>query len=394
MALTALTMLGMVLATLALWPLQGTAAASFSIVGLSLVYLTGGLPAAWRAASTLWQERVLDIDLLMVFAAVAAAAVGAPFEGAVLLTLFSISTTLEDRALGRARRAIEALMELRPETALRKAADGAVSEIPAADLEVDDVVVLRPGARVPADGVIVAGRGSLDEANITGESMPVAKEPGAQVFEATVNLDGVLEVVVTKTVEESTIARMIALVTEAQAARAPSERFSAWFGQRYTLAVMAGAIIAFVAFYWLGRDWDEALYRSATLLVAASPCAIVISVLAAILSALAAAARGGVLFKGGAALETLAAVDTCAFDKTGTLTTGKAAVTGIVALNGDERAFLSLVAGLEAQSEHPSAAAIRQEAVSRDVAGVEVENAITRPSAGIIGSDAKGQLWA
>src|SRR5690606_3644978 len=151
MILTALTAVGMVLATLALWPLQGAAASTSSIVGLSLVYLTGGLPAAWRAAVTLWDERILDIDLLMVVAAVAAAAVGAPFEGAVLLTLFSISTTLEERALGRARRAIEALMELRPETALRKASDGSVSEIPAADLKVDDVVVLRPGARVPAD---------------------------------------------------------------------------------------------------------------------------------------------------------------------------------------------------------------------------------------------------
>ncbi|MFC5387729.1 heavy metal translocating P-type ATPase [Aquamicrobium segne] len=383
----------MLLAILALWPLQGAAAAYFSLAGLLLVYLAGGLPAAWRAAATLWEERILDIDLLMVVAAVAAAAVGAPFEGAVLLTLFSLSTTLEERALGRARRAIEALMELRPETALRKAG-GAVSEIPAADLEMDDVVVLRPGARVPADGVIVAGRGSLDEANITGESMPVAKEPGAQVFEATVNLDGVLEVVVTKTVEESTIARMIALVTEAQAAKAPSERFSAWFGQRYTVAVMAGAVLAFAAFYWLGRDWEGALYRSATLLVAASPCAIVISVPAAILSALSAAARGGVLFKGGGALETLAAVDTFAFDKTGTLTTGKATVTAIVALDSDERGFLSLLAGLEAHSEHHSAAAIRQEAASRDIEPMVVANVATRPSAGIVGEWGDEQVWA
>ncbi len=255
-------------------------------------------------------------------------------------------------------------------------------------------MVLRPGARVPADGVIVGGRGSLDEANITGESMPVSKEPGAQVFEATVNLDGVLEVAVTKTIEESTVARMIALVTEAQAAKAPSERFSAWFGQRYTIAVMAAAVLAFVAFYWLGREWEEALYRSATLLVAASPCAIVISVPAAILSALSAAARGGVLFKGGGALETLAAVDTFAFDKTGTLTTGKATVTAIVALDGDERGFLSLLAGLEAHSEHHSAAAIRQEAASRDIEPIIVANVATRPSAGIVGELEDDQIWA
>ncbi|WP_173933802.1 cation-translocating P-type ATPase [Chelativorans sp. Marseille-P2723] len=394
MIMTGLTVLGMLLAILALWPLQGAASASFSLAALSLVYLAGGLPAALRAAVTLWEERILDIDLLMVVAAVAAAAVGAPFEGGVLLTLFSISTTLEERALGRARRAIEALMDLRPETALRRGADGTVSEVPAADLKVDDVVVLRPGARVPADGVIVGGRGSLDEANITGESMPVAKQPGAPVFEATVNLNGVLEVTVTRTVEESTVARMIALVTEAQAAKAPSERFSAWFGQRYTLAVMGGAVLAFAAFYWLGRDWEDALYRSATLLVAASPCAIVISVPAAILSALSAAARGGVLFKGGAALETLAAADIFAFDKTGTLTTGKASVTGVVALDGDERLFLSLLSGLEAHSEHHSAAAIRQEAASRGIDPIRVMDVITRPSAGVVGDDGKGQLWA
>lgn len=157
---------------------------------------------------------------------------------------------------------------------------------------------------------------------------------------------------------------------------------------------MAGAILAFAAFYWLGRNWEEALYRSATLLVAASPCAIVISVPAAILSALSAAARGGVLFKGGAALETLAAVDIFAFDKTGTLTTGKASVTGVVALDGDERLLLSSLAGLEAYSEHHSAAAIRQEAANRGIDPVRVMNVITRPSAGIVGDDGEGQLWA
>lgn len=393
-ALTTLTAIGMVMAVLAFWPLRGDAAALVSFVGLALVYLTGGVPAGWRAAVTLWQERILDIDLLMVVAAVAAAAVGAPFEGAVLLALFSISTTLEERALGRARRAIEALMALRPETALRKGRDGTVTEVPAVDLKADDIVILRPGARVPADATIVSGRGSLDEANITGESMPVVKEPGAPVFEATVNIDGVLEARVINTVAESTVARMIALVTEAQAAKAPSERFSAWFGQRYTVVVMVGAVIAFAAFCWLGRDWEEALYRSATLLVAASPCAIVISVPAAILSALSAAARGGVLFKGGAALETLADIAAFAFDKTGTLTTGKASVTQVVALDGDEESFLSLLAGLEAHSEHHSAAAIRHEAARRGVVGISVSNVATRPSAGIVGGDGKSKLWA
>ena len=394
LVLTGLTVLGMVLAMLAFWPLQGDMAGRARLVGLALVYAAGGLPAGLRAGATLWHKRVLDIDLLMVIAAIAAAAVGAPFEGAVLLTLFSISTTLEERALGRARRAIEALMALRPETALRKGADGVVTEIPAAELAVGDVVVLRPGARIPADGVIAEGRGSLDEASITGESMPVTKAPGAPVFEATVNLDGVLEVAVTRTIADSTVARMIALVTQAQAAKAPSERFSAWFGQRYTIAVLLVALAAFGLFCWLGRGWEDALYRAATLLVAASPCAIVISVPAAILSALSAAARGGVLFKGGAALETLAAVEIFAFDKTGTLTTGKATVTQIRALDGDEAAFLSLVAGLEAQSEHHSAAAIRQEAARRKILPAAISEVIARPSAGIVGDDGAGTVWA
>jgi cation transport ATPase len=231
MVLSLVTVLGMGLAIVGRW-LFGVGLAFLDPPGLALIYVAGGMPAAWRALAALWRERVLDIDLLMVVAAIAAAVVGAPFEGAVLLTLFSISTTLEHRALGRARRAIEALMALRPETALRKGRDDRVEEVPASELAVGDVVVLRPGARVPTDGVVMSGRGGIDEANITGESMPVSKDPGEQVFEATVNLDGVLEVSVTRTVGDSTIARMILLVTEAQAAKAPSERFSSWFGQR------------------------------------------------------------------------------------------------------------------------------------------------------------------
>lgn len=391
--LSLLTVLGMILAAAGTWPVvEGLATLRWP--GLVLVYAAGGLPALWSALSALSREHTLDIDLLMVVAAVAAAIVGAPFEGAVLLTLFSVSTTLEHQALGRARRAVEALMALRPETAFRKNADGSVVEVPAVELAVGDVVILRPGARVPADGVILQGRGGIDEANITGESMPVSKEPGQQVFEATVNLDGILEVTVARTIGDSMIARMIRLVTEAQEAKAPSERFSAWFGQRYTVAVLLGAVLAFALFYAFGRDWEQALYKAATLLVAASPCAIVISVPAAILSALSAAARGGVLFKGGGALETLAAVDAFAFDKTGTLTNGRAAVTRVVALNGDDRRFLSLLAGLEAHSEHHIAAAIRREAATHGIEPASVVDVISRPGAGIVGWDELGPIWA
>jgi heavy metal translocating P-type ATPase len=393
-ALTAATVTGLALAVAGKWLLADQIGSLAFLAGTTLAYLAGGMPAGWRALGELWRDNILDIDLLMIVAALAAAAVGASLEGAVLLTLFSLSTTLEERAMGRARRAIEALMALRPETAFRKTADGEVEEVPAADLHVDDIVILRPGSRVPADGVVLSGRGSLDESTITGESMPVGKEPGQSLFEATVNLDGVLEVRVTKTLEQSTVARMIALVTDAQAAKAPSERFSAWFGQRYTVAVLVGSVAALGVFLWLGNSWEIALYRAATMLVAASPCAIVISVPAAILSALSAAARGGVLFKGGAAIETLAGVKTFAFDKTGTLTAGRATVTDVVTLDGNESDFLSTLASLEAQSEHHIANALRREVMQRGLPIREVRNVKALPSLGIAGEDDAGPLWA
>ncbi|MCX7287926.1 MAG: cation-translocating P-type ATPase [Rhodobacterales bacterium] len=360
---------------------------------LALAFLAGGLPAARSALAELWHERRLDIDLLMVVAALVAASVGAALEGAVLLALFSLSQTLEHRAMGKARRAVEALMELRPETALREGPEG-VTEVPVADLVPGDRVILRPGARVPVDGRVVAGSGHMDESSVTGESLPVRKEAGAAVHEATVNLDGILTVEVMRGLAQSTVAQMIRMVTEAQAMKAPSERFSDWFGQRYTVAVLAGSILAFFGFRLLGHDTGDAIYRAATVLVAASPCAVVISVPAAILSGLSAAARGGVLFKGGAALEGLADVRTFAFDKTGTLTTGQAEVTGVVVLAGAEDRFLALLAGLEAQSEHPIAGAIRRMVALRGIVPAPVGDVRAHPSEGITGTDAEGALWA
>ncbi|NBE07263.1 heavy metal translocating P-type ATPase [Paragemmobacter ruber] len=390
--LTAVTLVGMATAVVDafLLPLPPPAGA----VALGAVYLAGGVPAAISALRALWRERILDIDLLMVVAALAAAAVGAALEGAVLLTLFSLSSTLEHRAMGKARRAVEALMELRPESAIRRLADGSTEEVAIAALSPGDVVILRPGARVPVDGTLIEGEGAVDESSITGESLPVRKGPGAPLSEATVNLNAVLALRVERGIAESTVARMIALVTEAQSMKAPSERFSAWFGQRYTVAVLLGSVLLFLLFIRLGWTIDDALYRAATVLVAASPCAVVISVPAAILSGLSAAARGGVLFKGGAALETLADVRAFAFDKTGTLTTGKAVVTAIRPVEGDEEALLSLAAGIEAQSEHPIAAAIRSAAAERSCTPRAIADVTAHPSEGITGHDAEGEVWA
>lgn len=391
MTLTGLTILGLAVAAWSdyVTPLPP----QVDMAALALAYLAGGVPPMIEALKELFTRFRLDIDLLMVVAAVAAALVGSHLEGAILLALFSASGTLEHRAMGRARRAVEALMALRPETALRIRDEG-LEEVPVADLALGDVVVLRPGARVPVDGILRDGLGEVDESTITGESIPVPKEPGAKLHEATVNLNAVLTMEVARSLEESTVARMIRLVTEAQGMKAPSERFSDWFGQRYTVAVLAGSIAAFVILRYLGHDLQDALYRSATLLVAASPCAVVISVPAAILSALSAAARGGVLFKGGGALERLAEVKHFAFDKTGTLTTGKAEVTRVVALDGAEAEFLRLIAGIEAQSEHPIAGAIRREVARRGLTPAAVAEVTAIPSEGITGRDAQGMLWA
>ena len=208
------------------------------------------------------------------------------------------------------------------------------------------------------------------------------------------NHSAVLEMRVTASASDSTVARMIRLVTEAQAARSPSERFSAWFGQRYTIAVLVGSASILGILLWLGRGWEDSLYRAAVILVAASPCAIVISVPAAILSALSAAARGGVLFKGGAALETFASVSQFAFDKTGTLTTGQAEVTAVVSPGISHGDFLALLAGLEAHSEHSIAAAVRRAAAKEGLSPLAVSHVVAHPSQGITGRDAVGTLWA
>ena len=385
--LTALTGIGLafgITAEIAGWPLEN------ALSGYLLAYLAGGLPATRVALTNLWRNRRLDIDLLMVLAALAAAAVDEMRDGAILLFLFSLAGTLQDYAMGRAEREVEALMAMRPETAHRREADGRVVDVPAALLVRGDRVVVRPGERIPVDAVIREGSSHLDEASVTGEALPVRKQAGDKVFEATVNGQGILEIEVVRAAAESTVAQMIAMVTQAKAQKAPSERFSAWFGQRYTVVVLAGSIIAFAVLMLIGREFGDALYRAATLLVAASPCAIVISVPAAILSALSASARGGVLFKGGAALESFGAIRQFAFDKTGTLTEGRARVVEILPLGCPQDELLALAAGLEADSEHHVAAAIRREAQRLAIAPARVNGAQNHPGEGIVADHGGG----
>ncbi|MBY0538299.1 cadmium-translocating P-type ATPase [Patescibacteria group bacterium] len=377
--LTGVALLGLLVGVYADWtgmsPLLVT-------LGYVVSYLAGGLPAARSAIGNLLKGE-LDIDLLMVLAALAAALVGAPRDGAILLFLFSLAGTLEQYAMGSTKKAVVALMKLRPDEANKQSQSGEVARVPVESLVIDDVVVIKPGERVPVDGVVAKGASSIDQSSMTGESVPVDVAEGSVVFAGTVNGHGVLTVRVTKTASHSTLAQMITLVTEAQAKRSPSERFSDWFGARYTVVVLVGSALGLGYFFWIDLPAAEAFYKAATLLVVASPCAIVISVPAAILSALSASARRGMLFKGGAALETFAKVRVVAFDKTGTLTTGKMQVTKVEAFDIPETELLRIAASVEAHSEHPLAQSIVTYAREHNTAALHVDDAKAIPGKGM-----------
>ena len=332
-----------------------------------LAYLAGGGFAARNGINALRQGQI-DVDFLMVAAALGAAVIGEWIEGGVLLFLFVLSNALEHYAMDRTRQAIRALMELRPSTARVKRKTGEVT-LPVEDLIIGDVLVVRPGERLPADGVVISGQSAIDQSLITGESIPVPRRPDDPVFAGSINGSGALEVEVTKRAEDSTLARIILLVEEAQSERARTQRRLDDLEQKYAVGVIGLAIIVtFLPPLLLGWTWNDAFYKAMTLLVVASPCALVISTPASILSAIAAGARHGVLFKGGAHVESLAGVRVVAFDKTGTLTVGKPRVTHIEPTDCcSENELLGLAAAVEARSEHPLAQAVVTAANARQL---------------------------
>ena len=330
------------------------------VIGLfALAYVSGGALSLVEGLRTLLGQRRIDVDLLMVTAAVAAASIGEWFEGGILLFLFSLSNAMQHYALDRTRRAITDLMSARPREALRKDADGRLRTVPVEELVPGDVIVVRPGEMVPIDGVIVSGASYLEEASITGESMPVAKSEGDEVFGGTLNEHGVLEVRVTKLVEDTVIEKIIRMVEEARSEEAPTQRRIEQIEQYYAAGVIAMTVLAAVVPIALGADKSEAIYRAITLMVVASPCAVAMAVPAPVVAAIANGARSGVLFKGGVHLENMAEVTTIAFDKTGTLTEGRPRVTDVAPAAGFSRdEALALAAAVESRSEHPLAAAV------------------------------------
>ncbi|MEQ1569246.1 MAG: cadmium family heavy metal-translocating P-type ATPase, partial [Myxococcota bacterium] len=335
--------------------------------------LAGFYPA--RDAIAALRAGRLDIEALMVLAAIGAGALGAWFEGAFLLFLFSLGHTLEHRAMDRARHAVEALAALRPPTAWVRRASGLV-ETDVAQVVRGDVVVVRPGDRVPLDGTVVAGASQLDQAAITGESVPVPKSVGDGVFAGTVNFDGTLDVRVDKLSTESALARVVDLVAEAEARKSPAQRFTARVERIFVPVVIVGAPLFAVGLWLWGLPVQDAVLRGLSVLVAASPCALAISTPAAVLSAVARAAKGGVLIKGGAHLEALGATRVIAFDKTGTLTVGRPSLVEVVPLALGEAELVALAAGAESLSSHPLAAAIVAAAAARGLtvtAGADVQ---------------------
>lgn len=367
-----------------------------------VAYVAGGAFGLKGGIESL-MARTIDIDLLMILAALGAAFVGEPFEGAMLLFLFSLSNTLQDFALDRTRNAIRALMKLRPTQAEIYRGDRLVT-LPIEQVRVGDRMIVRPGDRIALDGLVIDGSGSVDQASLTGESVPVYKQKGDPCFAGTINQDGSLEIAVTKLAKDSTIARLIQMVEEAQSQKAETQRFIDRFEQYYAIGVIVlTALVAAVPPLLMGVPFNEAFYTAMTVMVAASPCAIVISTPATVLSAIGNGARRGVLFKGGIHVENAATVKVIAFDKTGTLTAGKPEVT-TVRVTSDELRMTSedgasgrspairsddlirLAAAVEARSEHPLARAVVAEAERRGINIPEVTHFQSTAGQGVRGS--------
>ncbi|QUG93223.1 heavy metal translocating P-type ATPase (plasmid) [Pseudomonas putida] len=336
-------------------------------------YVFGGWFTTKEAVTNIRQKR-FEIDSLMLLAAVGAASIGAWAEGALLLFLFSLGHSLESYAMGRAKKAIEALSKLAPATAIVRRANGTV-EMPVELLVPGDVVIVRPNDRLPADGFVVVGSSSINQAPVTGESVPVDKQPvpdaelarskpdavdaASKVFAGTINGETLIEVEVTRRSTESTLARVIKMVSEAEVRKSPTQRFTDRFQRIFVPLVLLLVVGLLFAGIFLDEPFRDSFYRAMAVLVAASPCALAIATPSAILSGIARAARGGVLIKGGAPLEELGSLNAMAFDKTGTLTEGRPRITDVVPVGGTQiQDLLNVAIAVESMSDHPLAAAI------------------------------------
>jgi Cd2+/Zn2+-exporting ATPase len=350
--------------------IDGSASQVWSVAACAGAYLAGGIGPAINASTSL-RKGQLNVDLLMIVAAIGAAAIGDWIEGVVLLFLFSLSGTLEAFAMYRTTRSIESLIQLRPREALLVREGVAEDQRVAVEsLQLGDVVRIRPGERFAVDGVVCDGETWADEATLTGESEPIHKPLGAMVYSGTINGHGSVLVRMTRAVADTTLERIVHMVQEAQAQKTPTQRFVESWQQPYVIGVFVAATMVFVGARVIHTvHWSDAFYHAMVILVAASPCAVVVSAPAVLLSAIARAGRHGVLFKGGVHLESLGNVDVVAFDKTGTVTLGKPGVTEVWTHESVyEERLLSLAAAVEQRSEHPLGVPVVAEVRRRGIA--------------------------
>jgi len=367
-------------------------------VAARLLYLGAVVAGAWFVLPRAWRalvRRAPDMHLLMTLAVAGAVGLGEWLEAASVAFLFALSLALEAWSVGRARRAVEALLELAPPTVRRLAPDGSTEEVPAAEAAVGIRFLVRPGERLALDGVVRAGRSEVDQAPITGESAPVVREPGDEVFAGSINGRAALEIEATRAAGQTALARILRRVEEARSRRSPAEQWVERFARVYTPAVFATAILVAVALPLAGGvSWADAFYRGLALLVIGCPCALVVSTPVAVVAALAAAARQGVLIKSGQFVEAPARLKTVAMDKTGTLTRGRPSVVEVVPLaEHDERALLERAAALEAHSEHPVAHAVRERAARLGVSPAAAEAFEILPGRGATGRIGGRGFW-
>ncbi|MET9379470.1 heavy metal translocating P-type ATPase [Streptomyces sp. NPDC002992] len=343
----------------------------------AVCYAAGGWEPGWAGLQAL-REKSLDVDLLMVVAAIGAAAIGQYLDGGLLIVIFAVSGALEALATRRTADSVRGLLDLAPARAVRLRG-GAEEPVDVADLRVGDTVLVRPGERLPADGTVLDGASDVDQATITGESLPAAKTTGDEVFAGTLNGTGALRVRVDKDAADSVIARIVALVEEASATKAPTQLFIEKIEQRYSVGVVVATLALFAIPLALGADFTSTLLRAMTFMIVASPCAVVLATMPPLLSAIATAGRHGVLVKSAVVMERLGAVDRVALDKTGTLTEGAPRVTRV---DGDPEA-LALAAAAELPSEHPLARAVVAAARARGLTVLEAHDFVSVPGEGV-----------
>lgn len=380
------------------WQMLNLGWVGVSLLSLTAAYVIGGFDSAKEGLTTLWKEKEFDVDLLMIVAALGAASLGLwqkeyylIVDGAVLILIFAISGALESYAMQRTERSIQGLMSLTTETA-RLLENGQENIVPISQLKIGDLLLVKPGELVPTDALVIEGFSTLNQASITGESIPIEKTVGDEVFAGTINGNGALRLKIHQPPESSLIQRVIRLVQQAQTEAPPSQQFIERFERGYAkVIIIGGVLLGILPPFLLGWSWEETIYRALIFLVVASPCALMASIMPTLLSGIANGARKGILFKNGAQLERIGQVKAIAFDKTGTLTTGKLKLVNTMAIESSSDQLLRVAAALESLSEHPIGDAIVEAVTQQNLSWTEALNVQAQVGQGIVG-EINGQV--